>query len=85
MLRPGVFSQVTGRVLAPAGPVDVVVADKFAADAEAKTVPVEEIPDGWMGLDIGPEAVKRFAAVLGEFCSSTEPARLANDHWGVRA
>ncbi|GAA3715155.1 phosphoglycerate kinase [Gordonia hankookensis] len=45
-------------------PVDVVVADKFAADAESKTVPVEEIPDGWMGLDIGSESVKRFAAVL---------------------
>ncbi|MEE4022982.1 phosphoglycerate kinase [Gordonia sp. PKS22-38] len=45
-------------------PVDVVVADKFAADADAKTVPVEEIPDGWMGLDIGPESVKRFSAVL---------------------
>lgn len=47
-------------------PIDVVVADKFAADAEAKTVSSTEIPDGWMGLDIGPEAVKRFAAVLGE-------------------
>ncbi|PXW33782.1 UNVERIFIED_CONTAM: phosphoglycerate kinase [Williamsia faeni] len=47
-------------------PVDVVVADKFAADAEAKVVSAEEIPDGWMGLDIGPESVKRFAAVLGE-------------------
>ena len=47
-------------------PVDVVVADKFAADAEAKTVSAEEIPDGWMGLDIGPESVKRFAAVLHE-------------------
>ncbi|GAB18197.1 phosphoglycerate kinase [Gordonia effusa NBRC 100432] len=46
-------------------PVDVVVADKFAADAEAKTVAAEAIPDGWMGLDIGPETVKRFAAVLG--------------------
>lgn len=46
-------------------PVDVVVADKFAADAEAKTVAAEEIPEGWMGLDIGPESVKRFAAVLG--------------------
>ncbi|MFW0784963.1 phosphoglycerate kinase [Gordonia sp. CPCC 206044] len=45
-------------------PADVVVADKFAADAEAKTVPVDEIPDGWMGLDIGPESVKRFTAVL---------------------
>lgn len=47
-------------------PVDVVVADKFAADAEAQTVSAEEIPDGWMGLDIGPESVKRFAAVLHE-------------------
>ncbi|MDV7135732.1 phosphoglycerate kinase [Williamsia muralis] len=47
-------------------PVDVVVGDKFAADAEAKTVSAEEIPDGWMGLDIGPESVKRFAAVLHE-------------------
>lgn len=45
-------------------PVDVVVADKFAADAEAKTVSVTEIPEGWMGLDIGPESVKRFTAVL---------------------
>jgi phosphoglycerate kinase len=47
-------------------PVDVVVADKFAADAESKTVSAEEIPDGWMGLDIGPESVKRFATVLHE-------------------
>ncbi|MFT4200687.1 phosphoglycerate kinase [Gordonia sp. (in: high G+C Gram-positive bacteria)] len=46
-------------------PVDVVVADKFAADAESKTVPADQIPDGWMGLDIGPESVKRFAAALG--------------------
>ncbi|GAA4382804.1 phosphoglycerate kinase [Tsukamurella soli] len=47
-------------------PQDVVVADRFAADAESKTVPASEIPDGWMGLDIGPESVKRFAAVLTE-------------------
>ena len=47
-------------------PVDVVVADKFAADAQSKVVSAEEIPDGWMGLDIGPESVNRFAAVLGE-------------------
>ncbi len=45
-------------------PVDVVVADKFAADADAKTVAADAIPDGWMGLDIGPESVKRFSAVL---------------------
>jgi phosphoglycerate kinase len=46
-------------------PKDVVIADAFAADANAKTVAVEEIPDGWLGLDIGPESVARFAAVLG--------------------
>ncbi|MFW0790515.1 phosphoglycerate kinase [Gordonia sp. CPCC 205333] len=46
-------------------PVDIVIADKFAADAEAKTVAADAIPEGWMGLDIGPESVKRFAAVLG--------------------
>jgi phosphoglycerate kinase len=46
-------------------PVDVVVADKFAADAEFRTVGASEIPDGWMGLDVGPESVERFAAVLG--------------------
>ncbi|MDG3011233.1 phosphoglycerate kinase [Rhodococcus sp. D2-41] len=46
-------------------PQDIVVADSFSADAESKTVAAEQIPDGWMGLDIGPEAVGRFAAVLG--------------------
>ncbi|MFT4044713.1 MAG: phosphoglycerate kinase [Gordonia sp. (in: high G+C Gram-positive bacteria)] len=45
-------------------PVDTVIADKFAADADTKIVPSTEIPDEWMGLDIGPETVKRFATVL---------------------
>jgi len=36
-------------------PVDIVVADAFSADANTKVVPVDEIPDGWMGLDNGPE------------------------------
>lgn len=45
-------------------PVDIVVADKFAADAESETVAAEQIPEGKMGLDIGPESVKRFAALL---------------------
>lgn len=37
-------------------PEDSVIADKFAADAETKTVKSDEIEDGWMGLDIGPLA-----------------------------
>merc|ERR1719225_106261 len=37
-------------------PLDVVVADAFSADANTKTVPVYEIPEGWMGLDNGPDS-----------------------------
>ncbi|MFC9872062.1 phosphoglycerate kinase [Nocardia salmonicida] len=47
-------------------PVDIVVADKFAADADSKTVASTEIPDGWLGLDIGHESVSRFSALLTE-------------------
>ncbi|WP_019926971.1 phosphoglycerate kinase [Nocardia sp. BMG111209] len=45
-------------------PWDIVVADKFAADAESKVVSANEIPEGWAGLDIGPESVSRFGALL---------------------
>jgi phosphoglycerate kinase len=45
-------------------PTDVVVADEFAATAKTDTVAVDAIPDGWMGLDIGPESVAAFAEVL---------------------
>jgi phosphoglycerate kinase len=45
-------------------PVDIVVAEKFAADSPPETVAADKIPDGKMGLDIGPESVKRFAALL---------------------
>lgn len=47
-------------------PVDIVVADKFAKDANAKTVAANEIPDGWMGLDVGPKSVEKFAGRLAE-------------------
>lgn len=47
-------------------PRDIVVADGFAADAESKVVPAHEIPDGWLGLDVGPESVDRFAVLLTE-------------------
>ncbi|KAK6133157.1 hypothetical protein DH2020_033095 [Rehmannia glutinosa] len=45
-------------------PSDVVIADKFAADANSKVVPASEIPDGWMGLDIGPDSIKSFGEAL---------------------
>lgn len=50
-------------------PTDVVVADNFAADANSQTVSVEAIPDGWMGLDIGPDSVKVFQEALSS-CKS---------------
>ena len=50
-------------------PTDVVVADKFAADANAQTVSVDSIPSDGMGLDIGPDSVKTFQAALAE-CKS---------------
>ncbi len=47
-------------------PTDVVVADKFAPDADSKIVSVENIPDGWLGLDIGPDSVKVFQEALAD-------------------
>jgi len=46
-------------------PLDIVVADRFAADAETKVVPADAIPEGWMGLDIGPQTAADYAARLG--------------------
>ena len=45
-------------------PEDSVIADKFAADANTKTCPTDAIPDGWMGLDIGPKAAGIFSEVI---------------------
>ncbi|MBB2990492.1 phosphoglycerate kinase [Mycolicibacterium iranicum] len=45
-------------------PVDIVVTEKFAADSPADTVAADKIPDDKMGLDIGPESVRRFTALL---------------------
>jgi phosphoglycerate kinase len=42
-------------------PTDVVAAAAFEADAEARVVPYDELPDGWLGLDIGPETRVAFA------------------------
>lgn len=45
-------------------PLDIVVADRFAADADHETVPATAIPDDTIGLDIGPESVRRFGGVI---------------------
>lgn len=47
-------------------PKDVEVAEAFAKDADHRTVAVDSIPAGWMGLDIGPESVKEFAEILNQ-------------------
>lgn len=45
-------------------PVDSIIADKFAADANTQTTDSDAIPSGWMGLDIGPKAQTQFAEVI---------------------
>jgi phosphoglycerate kinase len=47
-------------------PVDIVAADSFAADAPHRTVPADAIPEGTMGLDIGPESGELFAGKLAD-------------------
>ena len=45
-------------------PADNVAADKFDNDAETRITPVDEVPEGWMGLDIGPESIKKYTGVI---------------------
>jgi phosphoglycerate kinase len=52
----------SGKIVLPS---DVVVADEFSAEANTRTVSADAIPDGWKGLDIGPESVGTFGEVLG--------------------
>lgn len=47
-------------------PETSVIADKFAADANTNEVPSDQIPDGWMGLDIGGKAIGIFSEVIGK-------------------
>ncbi|MFC6590948.1 phosphoglycerate kinase [Deinococcus lacus] len=57
----GLLKQYSDKLMLP---TDAVAADKFAADAQTKVVPAGEIPDGWMGLDIGPETRQAYAQAL---------------------
>ena len=45
-------------------PVDVVAAESFAPDAESQVVHADAVPDGWLGLDIGPETRARFGELI---------------------
>ena len=45
-------------------PVDITIADRFDAEAESKVVAADAIPDGWQGLDIGPETCKLFGSTV---------------------
>ena len=47
-------------------PVDVVAASAFAEDADAQVVAVTAVPEGWLGLDIGPTSAQAFAAIVRE-------------------
>lgn len=59
-------------------PSDIVVADEFSADANSKVVPADAIPDGWMGLDNGPETTKAQKEAL-----STAKTVIMNGPMGV--
>ncbi|WP_223032340.1 phosphoglycerate kinase [Hanstruepera marina] len=45
-------------------PVDAIIADGFSNDAKTNTCPVNQIPDGWMGLDVGPNTEAQFSDVI---------------------
>ena len=45
-------------------PVDLVLGDRFGADAEVRALEGTDVPDGWMGLDIGPRTIAAYGAVL---------------------
>jgi phosphoglycerate kinase len=60
-LAKGLLAKAAGKIKLP---TDHVVAAELKADAPSKTVPVTEIPDGWMGLDIGPTTAKAFTETV---------------------
>jgi phosphoglycerate kinase len=45
-------------------PTDVVAAASFAVDAEHRVAPYNDVPEGWLGLDIGPDSAARFGAII---------------------
>jgi phosphoglycerate kinase len=62
-------------------PSDSTIADKFDANAETSGAPSNNIPDGWMGLDIGPNACEQFTNVIKRFRNGKIPARNENHRY----
>jgi phosphoglycerate kinase len=63
---------LAGRILGSLGdaraslelPVDLVIGDQFSADASVRAIDSVDVPDGWMGLDIGPATASRYGDVI---------------------
>ncbi len=62
----GFIDQAAARGVELLLPVDFVIADAFAADAATQVVAADQIPDGWMGLDIGPQTRELFASKIAD-------------------
>ena len=62
-LAKSLLAKSAGKILLP---MDHTVASAFKADAETKSLPAAEIPEGWMGLDIGPKSIDAFSAEIAK-------------------
>jgi phosphoglycerate kinase len=63
-LAKQILASVTGARAAFELPQDLVIGDRLDADAEVKTIDSVDVPDGWMGLDIGPRTAEAYAKVV---------------------
>ena len=61
-----IMARIEGGVCKVAYPLDVVAADAFSEDAATRTVACDEVPAGWMALDIGPATVESWAAIFAK-------------------
>jgi phosphoglycerate kinase len=65
-LARATFEDLAGKQATLELPVDLVIAERLAADAEVKTIDGVDVPDGWMGLDIGPRTAAAFGQIIAQ-------------------